>query len=40
MAVVRVGIGVSSSKDIFGPSRVPFLLHGASSIVYNGGVGK
>jgi hypothetical protein len=36
----RVGIGASSSKDAFRPSRVPLLLHGASSIVYSGGVGE
>ena len=36
----RVGIGASSSKDAFRPSRVPLLLHRASSIVYSGGVGK
>ena len=36
----RVGIGVSSSKDIFRPFRVPLLLHRASSMVYNGGVGE
>ncbi len=36
----RVDIGASSSKDIFGPSRVPLLLYGALSIVYSGGVGK
>src|SRR6266567_556414 len=36
----RIGIGASSSKDVFGPSRVPLLLHGASSIVYSGGVGE
>ena len=36
----RVGIGASPSKDVFGLSRVPLLLHGASSIVYSGGVGK
>jgi len=36
----RVGIGASSGKDVFRPSRVPLLLHGASSIVYSGGVGK
>ena len=46
MAVVRVGIGgrvgigASSGKDIFRPSRVPLLLHRALSIVYSGGVGK
>ena len=36
----RVGIGASSSKDAFRPSRVPLLLYGALSIVYSGGVGK
>ena len=36
----RVGIGVSSSKDTFRPSRVPLLLHRASSVVYSGGVGE
>jgi len=36
----KVGIGASPGKDVFGPSRVPLLLHGASSIVYSGGVGK
>ena len=36
----RVGIGASSSKDAFRPTRVPLLLHGASSIVYSGGVGE
>ena len=35
-----VGIGASSSKDAFWPSRVPLLLHGALSVVYSGGVGK
>jgi len=34
----RVGIGASSNKDAFRPSRVP--LHGASSIAYSGGVGE
>ena len=32
----RVGIGASSSKDAFRPSRVPLLLHGTLSIVYSG----
>ena len=36
----RAGIGASSGKDAFRPSRVPFLLHGASSTVYSGGVGE
>ena len=36
----RVGIGASSSKDAFRPSRVPLLLHRALSIVYSGGVGE
>jgi len=36
----RVGIGASSSKDVFGLSRVPLLLYGALSVVYSGGVGK
>jgi len=36
----RVGIGASSSKDVFRPSKVPLLLYRASSIVYSGGVGK
>jgi hypothetical protein len=46
VAVVRVGIGgragigASPGKDVFGPSRVPLLLHRASSIVYSGGVGE
>ena len=40
VAVVRVGIGASSNKDIFGPFRVPFLLYRALSIVYSRGVGK
>ena len=40
MAIVGVGIGASSGKDAFGPSRVPFLLYGALSIVYSGGVGE
>ena len=40
IAVVGVGIGASFNKDVFGPSKVPFLLHGALSIVYSGGVGK
>ena len=36
----RVGIGASPGKDVFRPSRVPLLLHGASSIVYSGEVGE
>jgi len=36
----RVGIGASSGKDVFGPSGVLLLLHGALSIVYSGGVGE
>jgi len=46
MAVVRVnisgkvGIGASSDKDVFRPSKVPLLLYGALSIVYSGGVGE
>ena len=40
VAVVRVGIGASSNKDVFRLSRVPLLLHGALSIVYSGGVGE
>ena len=36
----RVGIGASSGKDVFRPSRAPLLLHGALSIVYSGGVGE
>ena len=36
----RAGIGASSDKDIFRPSRVPLLLYKALSIVYSGGVGK
>jgi len=34
------GIGASSSKDVFGPSGVPLLLHRALFIVYSGGVGE
>jgi hypothetical protein len=40
VAVIGVGIGASSSKDIFRPFKVPFLLHRALSMVYSGGVGK
>jgi hypothetical protein len=36
----RVDIGANPGKDAFGPSRVPLLIYGASSIVYSGGVGK
>ena len=36
----RVGIGTSSSKDVFRLSRVPLLLYRASSIVYSRGVGE
>ena len=36
----RVGIGASSSKDIFRLSRAPLLLYRALSIVYSEGVGK
>jgi len=36
----RAGIGASSGKDVFGPSRVLLLLHRASSVVYSGGVGE
>ena len=36
----RVSIGASSGKDVFGPYGVPLLLHGASSVVYSGGVGE
>jgi hypothetical protein len=35
----RVGIGASSSKDVFRLYRAP-LLYRALSIVYSGGVGK
>ena len=46
MAVVRVGIsgrvgiGASSSKNVFRLSKVPLLLYGTLSIVYSRGVGK
>ena len=40
IAIVGVGIGASSSKDVFRPSRVPLLLYRALSIVYSGGVGE
>ena len=36
----RVGIGASSSKDVFRLYIVPLLLYRALSIVYSGGVGK
>jgi len=36
----RVGIGASSSKDVFWLSRVPLLLYRALSVVYSEGVGK
>ena len=36
----KVGIRVSPNKDIFGPSRVTFLLYRALSVVYNKGVGE
>ena len=36
----RVGIGASSSKDVFRLFSVPLLLHRALSIVYSGGVGE
>ena len=36
----RVGIGASSSKDVFRLSKVPFLLYRALSIVYSRGVGE
>src|SRR6266700_3600506 len=36
----KAGIRASSSKDIFRPSGVPLLLHGALSIVYSEGVGE
>ena len=36
----KVGIEVSSNKDVFRPSRVHFLLYKASSVVYSRGVGK
>jgi hypothetical protein len=42
MAIVRagVGIGASSSKDIFRLFSIPLLLYRALSIVYSRGVGK
>ena len=36
----RVGVGGSSSKDVFRLSKVPLLLYRALSIVYSKGVGK
>jgi len=36
----RAGIGASSNKDVFRPSRVPLLLRGALSIIYSRGVDK
>ena len=36
----RVGIGASSSKDVFRLFSVPLLLYRALFIVYSGGVGK
>ena len=36
----RVGIGASSSKDVFRSFRVPLLLYRALPIVYSRGVGK
>ena len=36
----RAGIGASSGKDVFGLSKVPFLLHRALFIVYSEGVGE
>ena len=36
----EVGIGASSGKDIFRPSKVPLLLYRALSIVYSRGVDK
>jgi len=48
MAVVRVkvgigskvGIGASSSKDVFKPSKVPLLLHRVLFIIYSKGISK
>jgi hypothetical protein len=48
MAVVRVGVGIggrvgigaSSSKDVFRLFSIPLLLYRALSIVYSGGVGE
>ena len=36
----KIGIGASFSKNIFRPSKIPFLLYRALSIVYSRGVGK
>ncbi len=36
----RVSIGASSGKDVFGLSKVLFLLHGVLSIAYSEGVGE
>ena len=36
----RAGVGASSGKDAFRLFRAPLLLYRASSVVYNGGVGK
>ena len=36
----KIGIGASSSKDVFRLYRVPPLLYRALSIVYSGGVGE
>ena len=36
----RVGIGASSSKDVFRLFSMPLLLYRALSIVYSGGVGE
>ena len=36
----RVGIGASPGKDVFGLSKVPLLLYGASSVVYSGEIGE
>jgi len=36
----RVGIGASSSKDVFRLFKAPLLLYGALSIIYSEGVGK
>ena len=36
----RVGIRADSGKNAFRSFKVPLLLHGASSVVYSGGVGE
>jgi len=36
----KAGIGANSSKNIFGPSRVPLLLYRTSSVIYSRGVNK